>query len=233
METIRLTQEEFDKLREYSCSLPTATTIGKRWKRNINAFREGPPEWYLGEFVEDEDPEKVGINWYTILIGDEPEPVDYRILFRRDQDTEEEYEVAERIWGSLLTRFRSEIPEDATVIGRYSCLPFYKDLEEELESKGSRLVNTHKQHKYIADMEWYHDLGPSLTPQTWFGMGWKNVPDTEHGYVVKGKTNSRKFKWDTHMFAEDREALRAVLSRLYDDPLLGRPRLGNQRVRAS
>lgn len=145
------------------------------------------------------------------------------ILFRVDQDNEPEYEIAKDIWGDQITRFRSEIPEGSLVIGRYSCLPFYKDLEDELEANGSMLVNSYKEHKHIADMEWYNVLRDPYgrtTPKTFFDAGWQTVPDTEHGYVVKGRTNSRKFKWKSHMYAPDREALKDVMHRLYDDPLI-------------
>lgn len=69
-DTITLTQEEFDKLREYSCSLPTGTTIGKRWKRNQNAFAPGDnePDWWMGEYVEHEDPDAVGTRYRKIEI---------------------------------------------------------------------------------------------------------------------------------------------------------------------
>lgn len=141
------------------------------------------------------------------------------ILFRKDQDTEDEYEVASSVWGDQLYRFRSELPDNELVVARYSCLPFYEELQEELERKGSRLVNSYQQHSYIAEMAWYKALS-ELTPRSWKNVGWKTVPDTEHGYVVKGATNSRKFKWNTHMRAPDRDALKEVMHRLYDDPLI-------------
>lgn len=142
------------------------------------------------------------------------------LLFRVDNENREEYEVAKDIWGDRLTRFRSEIPEDTLVIGRYSCLPFYKDLEDELHNKGSRLINSHQDHLFIAEMDWYHWL-EGLTPRTWFDVGYATVPDAEHGWVVKGRTNSRKFKWSTHMYAPNREALRDVMTRLWDDTFIG------------
>lgn len=142
-----------------------------------------------------------------------------QMLFRADEDNQEEYGIAKEVWGPNLTRFRSEIEEDSLVIGRYSCLPFYQDLEEELHNKGSRLINSYGEHCYIANMDWYQDL-VGLTPETWFGVGYANVPDTEHGWVVKGLTNSRKFKWKTHMFAPNRDRLREVMERLLDDPLI-------------
>lgn len=70
MENIILTKKEFDELPEYSCSLPTGTTIGKKWKKNRLAFvpsahdpRTGNSidDWYLMEYVEHPDPKLVGI----------------------------------------------------------------------------------------------------------------------------------------------------------------------------
>jgi len=112
-----------------------------------------------------------------------------KIVFRVDQDNEEEYAAAKDVFGDHVTRFRSDTQQGDLVIPRYSCLPFYQDFEDEVERKAR-------------------------------DVGYATVPDTEHGYVVKGKTNSRKFKWATHMFAKDREALKDVMGRLYDDSLL-------------
>lgn len=77
---IALTQRELDALPEYSCSTPTGTRIGKRWKRNKNAYPAlagKPPEWWQGEYYElpESDPDKVvrgveqiGIRWSRILV---------------------------------------------------------------------------------------------------------------------------------------------------------------------
>lgn len=141
------------------------------------------------------------------------------ILFRVDHDNEEEFEAAEEIFGSHITRFRSDIPSGAQVIPRYSCLPFYRDLEDELKHKGATMLNSLREHNYIAEMQWYDDLA-DLTPKTWFNVGHQNAPATTHGWVVKGATNSRKFHWKTHMFAPTRADLQEVMTRLYDDPLI-------------
>ena len=55
-------------LLEYFCSLPTGTTIGKRWRCDVHAYRKHPVpedrhEWQIGEYIEHTDPEKVGIRW--------------------------------------------------------------------------------------------------------------------------------------------------------------------------
>jgi hypothetical protein len=141
------------------------------------------------------------------------------LLFRQDADNEEEFEIARSIWKGQITRFRSDIPPKTLVIGRYSCLPFFQDLSDELKTRSSHLLNSFRQHQYVADMEWYADLS-DMTPKTWFDKGYTNVPDTEHGYVVKGRTNSRKFRWKTHMFAPDRDALKQVMERLHEDTFI-------------
>lgn len=83
IETIVLTKKEFDSLPEYSCSIPTGTTIGKKWKRNIYAFdraahdpRTGNKveEWYLHEYIEHPNPNKVGISTKLIIAILKPKP---------------------------------------------------------------------------------------------------------------------------------------------------------------
>lgn len=141
------------------------------------------------------------------------------ILFRKDRDTEEEFHIAREVWEDRVFQYRSQVPPYSVAIGRYSVLPFYKELEDELASKDSRLINSWSAHRFIAEMQWYRFL-EDMTPKTWFDSGWANVPDTEHGWVVKGRTNSRKFQWKTHMYAPTREALKEIVHRLYDDPLI-------------
>ena len=96
MKTVTLTRREFGELGEYSCSLPTGTTIGKRWRRNVNAYRVGPvvhldfwngtpvreelpDEWWMGEYVESKEPGMVGINWYRIVLEPDPVPASAKI----------------------------------------------------------------------------------------------------------------------------------------------------------
>lgn len=83
---VYLTQQQFDRLPEYSCSLPTGTTIGKQWKANKTAFYCGrckqsnwhckceqgmlklPDDWFQGEYVPHPDENKTGIVWKRIVI---------------------------------------------------------------------------------------------------------------------------------------------------------------------
>lgn len=131
------------------------------------------------------------------------------ILFRKDIDTEEELSVAQKYFNCY--EFRSQIDKNSIVIGRYSVLPFYKELEAELNLKNSSLINSFKQHNYIADIfQWYDDLR-EYTPKTY--SQWGNLGDGE--WVVKGITNSRKQRWNTHMYANGRESLLKVIKTLY------------------
>jgi len=50
-------------------------------------------------------------------------------------------------------KYISQIPENSLVFGRYSVLPFYKDIDIELQTiKNSKLVNSYKEHLYISNM---------------------------------------------------------------------------------
>jgi ATP-grasp domain, R2K clade family 3 len=127
------------------------------------------------------------------------------------------FDVAEH--RSDLLWLRKECRQDLLVIPRYSALPYYKELEYDVRSLGAELINTYRQHRYVADLEnWYDDF-TDITPQTWFRM--EDVPRSEDGpFVLKGATNSRKARWITHMFAETRKDATDVMLRLLDDPLI-------------
>jgi hypothetical protein len=142
------------------------------------------------------------------------------ILYRVDSDIKDfDIELAAMQQYFPCTPHRTvEELKGTLVIGRYSVLPFYKDLEDDLRVVGSSLINTYWQHQYIADMQnWVGDL-EGLTPQTWFRP--EDLPDNGGPFIVKGATNSRKWLWATHMYAENKRAAIEVYSRLLDDSLI-------------
>ena len=49
--TAVMEQADFDALPEYSCSVPTGQTIGKRWKRARNTWN-GDAGWLMGSYEE-------------------------------------------------------------------------------------------------------------------------------------------------------------------------------------
>lgn len=112
---------------------------------------------------------------------------------------------------------RSQVIPGSLVIGRYSVLPYYKELEQDLASIGARLINTHKQHRFIADLGNWYEVLKDLTPQTWNRP--EDMPE-EGPFVVKGETNSKKFQWKTHMYAHSRLDAINVMCRLQEDGLI-------------
>lgn len=73
---LRITAREFRALPEYSCSLPTGTTPGKRWKRLDGAHDRnflaagGKPHWMIGEYDPACPPgaKIIKIFWYRPII---------------------------------------------------------------------------------------------------------------------------------------------------------------------
>jgi hypothetical protein len=147
------------------------------------------------------------------------------VVLYRDQGSPSEDE-AERAaitatFGAPI-RSRLDVRPGDLVIGRYSVLPFYRELEAEVTSLGGRLLNTASQHEYIADIQnWYGDLF-DLTPKTWFRL--EDI-EGDGPFVLKGGTNSRKQDWATHMFAATRADASRVYSRLASDGLIGRQQI--------
>lgn len=136
------------------------------------------------------------------------------ILFRADAETQNEYFVAEKHFDC--TKQRGSVPENSLVIARYSCLPYFKELEEDLKLKGSRLLNNHHQHQWIASFD-YYEVVKDYTFETW--MEPHLVPDGIP-LVVKGKTNSKKGWWNTKMFCENKQVAILTGLSLMEDALI-------------
>lgn len=158
------------------------------------------------------------------------------ILFRPDEANQEEFKVAKKYFdvriqrvqcGKDKPRFYDECDykiwksSPQLVVGRYSVLPFYQELENDLDLMCAKLVNSYKQHKWIADFEWYSEpIIQCLTPKTYFEHEICHAPANQ-AYVVKGKTNSRKFQWNTKMFAKSRDEALKIANELSTDGLIG------------
>lgn len=71
---LRLTRAEFLALPEYSCSIPTGTTTGKRWRRLDGLFDPNCPpnrrRWMIGEYGNvSADGKTIAIKWYRPIVG--------------------------------------------------------------------------------------------------------------------------------------------------------------------
>lgn len=141
------------------------------------------------------------------------------IYFRGTIVEQEEYKAACEYFTVVTNRVK--IPKDSLVIPRYSALPFYGELEEDVLLLGSKLINSYAQHNYVADIwNWYDDL-KEWTPKTY--SNWIDLP--QGAYVLKGTTNSRKHNWNTHMFAKTKEEIPIVARKLMEDELIRHQRI--------
>lgn len=139
------------------------------------------------------------------------------VLFRTgtDKDLVHEREICSKYFETTDSRC---LCRDSFVIGRYSVLPYYKEVEQDLRHNGSMLVNSLRQHNWIAQFE-YYDQFEGLTPRTWFDD--LRFTDHQGPFIVKGRTNSRKYNWKTQFYAETREEVSRVSGILRDDYEIG------------
>lgn len=140
-------------------------------------------------------------------------------LFRKNyeafgDDIKEEFDIC--VKNIKTVEYRTQVPKNSLVVGRYSVLPFYQELENELKRNGSFLINSYKMHRYIADINNYYEDLKDFTPKTY--KEWFNIPEGQ--YVVKGVTNGRKHQWNTHMYAKDKASLQDVIKRVFDDSFI-------------
>jgi len=148
------------------------------------------------------------------------------VLYRDDPDglapDAEELAAIKNSFPSTASRISTKIGKRTLVIPRYSFLPFGKELERDLEFRGARCINSYQEHRYIADLRnWYDDF-EDITPQTWFRLeDAYSIKTPFRHYVLKGETNSKKFNWKTHMYAETFQDAVQVHSRLLEDSLIG------------
>ena len=137
------------------------------------------------------------------------------ILFRETLSEEKEINIAKNYFDCVFNR--TDIGPGQLIIPRYSALPFYKELEYDVNNLGSGLINSYKQHRYVADlMNYVEDLG-DLTPKTWMRL--EDI-DEDGPFILKGETNSKKFLFDSHFFAQTKRDAIDVYCRLMDDGMI-------------
>ena len=144
-----------------------------------------------------------------------------KVLMRNSLAEDNERKVAEKYF--TVIDLRSQAAAGDLIIPRYSCLPYYRELEQDLQNEGARLIQSYKQHKYIADFEYYRDV-KKFTFKSWSMDEIQYAPE-EIRYVVKGCTNSRKFSWNSHMFARNRRRAMEIAAELSCDSIIGSQRI--------
>lgn len=104
---------------------------------------------------------------------------------------------------------------NALVVGRYSVLPFYEELDRDLRLASSRLVNTADEHQWISNFDYYEEL-KEFTPETWDESSIR-LCHYDGPFVVKGKRSSKKWQWNTRMFARTKQDALQLGERLKED----------------
>ena len=139
---------------------------------------------------------------------------DFMIVMMRERFAEEDEFL---ICSDYLETVKSRIlkTQNKIVMGRYSVLPYYEEVQQDVEHQNCELIHDGRAHRWIADITAWA-LGPlaPFTPATY--TSWSNLPEYK-SYILKGLTNSRKNNWATHMFAKTREDVPSVAMRLLDD----------------
>lgn len=120
-----------------------------------------------------------------------------------------------------MTPYPGQVPPAQTVLARYSVLPFAELVAGELALVNSRLINSTTQHQYVADAMNWSAKGAcleraGLTP--WSRDNWYNLPEGQ--YIVKGKTNSQKSKWNKLIFCQTSSDIPIVAGRLLDNEMI-------------
>lgn len=145
------------------------------------------------------------------------------ILFRASRETEEERDIAKRFFP--VYESRAAIPKGSYVIPRYAALPYFGELVADLAYQNSVVINTLRQHRFVADITNYVDILRNGEERPFKGLtppAWTRLQDTSWSgaFVLKGTCNSRKDRWSTHAYASGRKEAAQVYERLLMDSFI-------------
>lgn len=113
---------------------------------------------------------------------------------------------------------RTSLQQGEKVLGRYSVLPFYDELNDDVKAMGCTMINPPWAHGYVAGFAYYDDI-KHLTFPSWTAEQFPLLK-YEGPFVVKGATNSRKHDWKRSMFAPTRADAIRISGELKRDGLL-------------
>lgn len=147
--------------------------------------------------------------------------MDVKVLFRKSHAEENELEIASKYFDVVESR---SLCRDCLVIPRYSALPYYVELENDLKYNNCKLINTFREHDFIAGFH-YYPIVQDITFRSWRAEEYFAYSNYNGPVVIKGETNSKKAYWNTMMFAADREDAIEVASRLRKDEFISQQQL--------
>jgi hypothetical protein len=133
------------------------------------------------------------------------------LLFRNYSWNKEEREIASQYFD--ITNSRVNL-SDRLVIGRFSVLPFYNELQNDFKLQNSQLVNSLLEHQYIANFDYYEDIR-KYTFKTYFDI--TKIPDNTELFI-KGRTNSKKHLGFNKTRASNKKEAIDIYFKLLEDP---------------
>jgi len=138
-----------------------------------------------------------------------------RVLFRRDGHNRSEFGICSVFLPTI--ELRSSIDKNDKILCRYSCLPFYRELEKDIENIGSSMYVPCSHHNTLSKIpNWYNEFS-DLTPKTWFYI---DDIDEDTPLFIKGEINSRKDRFKTHCYAANKQEAVNVTDNLLMDTLI-------------
>lgn len=84
---IRIFYWQLETMPKYNTTLPTETTPWKMWKRDAHVLDRRAlrgtrltidPKWFVGQYYPIDDPDRIGIRWFEVVLLEGPMPPDYR-----------------------------------------------------------------------------------------------------------------------------------------------------------
>ena len=133
------------------------------------------------------------------------------LLFRNYNWNKEERETASQYFD--LTNSRVNL-KNRLVIGRFSTVPFYHELQNDLKLQESELINSTLEHQYIANFDYYYDI-EDYTPKTYFDI--THLPE-QGPFFIKGRTNSKKHLGFNKTKANNKKEAIEIQGKLLEDP---------------
>jgi len=141
-------------------------------------------------------------------------------LYRKSLLDKEELNIIKKYFDCFesFSELKNHNIKDKIVIPRFRATPYPFEVEDFVQSHGFNLINSAKQHRYIANFDYYYDV-ENVTPKTWFRLN--SVPKNEGPFVLKGTTTSKKSNWNTKMFASNIEEATKIYLDLCGDYFIG------------
>lgn len=130
-------------------------------------------------------------------------------------DVRDEWSAAERA-GFNVALCRSEVPEGAACIPRYSVMPLSREFYRDCAERRLQPVNDSQAHNFCKDIQWWYETLKDFTPRTVFDA--HDLSSLRYPIMIRGGHKSCKRRFATHMFVESPRDNGRILTNFLDSP---------------